>query len=111
MSPVFLSIAVGIVSIVFAAGVSWGVVQYKIRQIVDDQKDMAAANKEIQDVVSSISLTIRDEFDRAISRINKLVFEDSGITRYLPRKEYERDHDNCRSDLISRIEKLEEKIK
>jgi len=119
---VWVSIGFGIFSIVFAAGVAWGVVGFRLRQIEKEQAafkastksirdDMRASNEALNQAISELTTTIRTEFDRAISRINKLMFdEDSGITRYTPRKECNHRHDECRKDLLQRIDKIEKKM-
>jgi hypothetical protein len=94
---------------IFAAGAAWGIVTYKIRRVESDQADLKTTSETIQQSIAALGNTIREEFDRAIGRINNLVFEDSGTSRYLPRVEYERQHDGCRADLIRRIENLERK--
>ncbi len=73
---------------------------------------MRASNEALNQSISELTNTIRTEFDRALSRINKLLFdEDDGITRYIPRKECAHgEHDECRKDLLSRIDKIEQKV-
>jgi hypothetical protein len=119
---VWVSIAIGVFSIVFAAGVAWGVVGYRLRRVEKDQAafkaatesirdDMRASNEALNSAISELTTTIRTEFDRAIGRINKLLFdEQDGITRYIPRKECGQRHDECRQDLLQRIDKIEQKV-
>jgi hypothetical protein len=99
MSPGLISAAIGLLTLVFAIGGAWAVVQYKFKVIEAQQKTFSAA-------IDSLKDTIREEFDRAINRINKLLFEEGGITRYTPRPECR----TSRADLLRRIERLEEKL-
>lgn len=119
---VWVSIGMGIAAIIFSAGGAWAVVNYKLRQQAAKQAKLEATNlslqKDLRDLAASIRdsvddlrETIRTEVDRAISRINRLLFDqDDGTTRYMPRSECAKCHDECRLDLIRRIDKMEKKI-
>ena len=106
---IWVSIGIGIASMLFAAGVAWGVVSYKVRHLEKGQTKLEENDTLFRSMIEALQKTIRDEFDRAISRINALMFEDSGMTRYIPREEFNRAHDGCRQDIIKRIERLEGK--
>lgn len=92
MSPVWVSIIMGVVGVVFAAGVAWGIVQIKLSRVESDSKGFQRAIKGLEN-------TIREEFDKAISRINKLLFEENGRTRYVLRDDCRDCRDECRRQI------------
>lgn len=113
ISAGWASAIIGLVTLIFAIGGAWAIIKYEIKRLKEDQEKMQErfdANQQVfRDAVDSLKDTIRDEFDRAINRINKLLFEDGGTSRYLPRSECDRSHEACRNDLVRRIERLEER--
>ena len=74
------------------------------------ERDQRIATEKMAEAIHLLRDTIRNEFDRAVEKINKLLFEEGGSSRYLPRGEHDRLQDNCRSDIIRRIEKIEMKL-
>ena len=89
------------------------------KQLAESQKrieeqhsqDQRVASKLFLESMSSLKETIRSEFDRAVEKINQLLFEAGGTSRYLPRGEHDRLQDNCRADILKRLDKIEERIK
>jgi uncharacterized membrane-anchored protein YhcB (DUF1043 family) len=104
MSPVWISIIIGLVSVIFAAGVAWGIVKTQIRSVQDAQGELKASQAVFSESIDSLKDTIREEFDRAISRINSLLFNaDDSMPRYTPRKECR----DFRAEIEKRITRLE----
>lgn len=113
ISAGWISAGIGLVTLIFTMGGAWALIRYEIKRLREDQEKMQKKFDVDQQIfrsaIDSLKDTIREEFDRAINRINKLLFEDGGTSRYLPRSECDRNHGACRNDLMRRIERLEEK--
>jgi hypothetical protein len=107
MNPGWISAIIAVVGVVAAISGSWAVAQHKIKHLEREQKSIKDAQSAFTAAVDSLKDTIRDEFDRAIDRINKLLFEEGGMTRYVPRKEWEKAMENCRAEICRRIKVLE----
>ncbi|HBA84911.1 MAG TPA: hypothetical protein DCZ95_12525 [Verrucomicrobia bacterium] len=99
-SPAWVSIIISLIVGVFTIGGVWALMQYKVAQIERDTDKMAM-------VIEALKDTIREEFAKVSKRISTLLFEESGTSRYLPRSEFLRIQENCREDLVRRVERLE----
>lgn len=107
ISPGWISAIIALLGIIIAIGGSWKLTQYRLGKIEERQ---ARADKNLEtftEAIISLKNIIREEFEQAIARINKLLFEDGGTSRYLPRSEFDRTREGCRSDIVRRIERLE----
>ena len=63
---------------------------------------------QLANLISDLKIAIRDEISGAITRINKLVFEDGGTSRYVPRTECDKCKERCRAEIHKRLDKIEE---
>ena len=100
-SPAWISIIISLIVGVFTIGGVWALMQDKVAQIERDTDKMAM-------VIEALRDTIREEFAKVSKRISTLLFEESGTSRYLPRSEFLRTQENCRADLVRRVERLED---
>lgn len=91
------ALILSIATLVFAVGGAWALVQFKIKKLETDNETFQAAIESLKD-------TIREEFDKAINRINTLLFEEGGMPRYVTRAECSQRATACRNYLNKNVE-------
>lgn len=130
MNPTWIAIGISLIGAIAAISGAWAVTRYEVKQMKEQKKTndeahvsfMAAikameiaeskrsARQEVNlsNLMNDLRETIRLEFTAAINRINSLVFEDGGTSRYVPRNECEKCKVRCREEVNRRLDKIEE---